>query len=309
MQYMYYVRTINKETVSDSGSINVTTPGLRRYFTDINRNPINNPVTTSKDMLKLAKIWLKLSSYTPLRLLLKFNENSKLFLASYFFRLDEEDVNEEKILPVLTNLIRLFALLEISDIGYSSKNFKTFLFGEEVRFADPAISDDNIKEDFDAHIRTNWTIPVVKDLLLNYDGNALVYLNEYLFALENGITFSLGNKYDVEHIMPYSGHNLPEIRKDALIANEEEFYRTANKLGNKILLEEKINRSIGNEWFRTKISTTLKEKTRYVDSQYPIATALVAKYKDTLRPFWTKDDIAKATENACERILKFIFGN
>ena len=56
---------------------------------------------------------------------------------------------------------------------------------------------------------------------------------------------------------------IPEIRKDALIANEEEFYRTANKLGNKILLEEKINRSIGNEWFRTKISTTLKEKTGF----------------------------------------------
>ena len=53
--------------------------------------------------------------------------------------------------------------------------------------------------------------------------------------------------------MPYSGNNLQEIRKDAEINSEEEFYGVVNKLGNKILLEEKINRAIGNEWFRTKV--------------------------------------------------------
>lgn len=37
MQQMYYVRASKKETVSDTGSINVTTPGLRRYFTEINK--------------------------------------------------------------------------------------------------------------------------------------------------------------------------------------------------------------------------------------------------------------------------------
>lgn len=308
MQYMYYVRTVNKETVTESGSINVTTPGLRRYFTDINRTPISNPVIMCNDMLKLAKIWSKLSSYAPLKLLLKFNENSKLFLASYFYRLDEENINEETVLPVLKCLLRLFALLELSDIGYSSKYFKTFLFKEEVQFVDSNRSNGDIKKDFDDHIHSNWTKDTVKDLLLNYDGNVLVHLNEYLFAEENAMTFVLGNKYDVEHIMPYSGHNLPVIRKDANIADEEEFYRIANKLGNKILLEEKINRSIGNEWFRTKISTTLKEKTGYLDSEYPLAQALVAHYKDELRPFWTKEDIAAATEKASNRILKFIFG-
>lgn len=73
------------------------------------------------------------------------------------------------------------------------------------------------------------------------------------------MSFTLGTKYDIEHIMPYSGNNLQEIRKDAEIDSEEEFHSIVNKLGNKILLEEKINRTIGNEWFRTKVSTKLEK--------------------------------------------------
>lgn len=87
----------------------------------------------------------------------------------------------------------------------------------------------------------------------------LVYLNEYLLAKEKGMSFTLGTKYDIEHIMPYSGNNLQEIRKDAEIDSEEEFHSIVNKLGNKILLEEKINRTIGNEWFRIKVSTKLEK--------------------------------------------------
>ena len=45
--------------------------------------------------------------------------------------------------------------------------------------------------------------------------------------------------------MPYSGKNLSEIRKDAEIEDEVEFKGIVNKLGNKILLEARINRSIG----------------------------------------------------------------
>ncbi|MPN21749.1 hypothetical protein SDC9_169129 [bioreactor metagenome] len=135
----------------------------------------------------------------------------------------------------------------------------------------------------------------------------LVYLNEYLFAKEKGMSFILGSKYDIEHIMPYSGNNLQEIRKDAEIDSEEEFAGLVNKLGNKILLEEKINRSIGNEWFRTKVSTKLENKTGYIDSAYPIACALVSTYKNESKPYWMKDDISTATKNASNRIAKFIF--
>ncbi len=308
MQYMYYIRTINKETISETGAINVTTPGLRRYFTEINKMPITDPIGMCSDMIKLAKIWKKVSEYPQMKVLLKFNENTKLFLASYFFRFNEDNITEEIVSPILECLLRLFSLLELVDVGYSSKYFKTFLFGAEAKFVSKNTTVDEITHDFNEHIRSNWDKETVRAALHDYDGNALVYLNEYLFAKENGMGFTLGTKYDIEHIMPYSGNNLQEIRKDAEIDSEEEFYGIVNKLGNKILLEEKINRAIGNEWFRTKVSTKLENKTGYIDSEYPIACALVSKYQSADKPYWKKDDITFATGKASNRIVEFIFG-
>lgn len=284
MQYMYYIRTVNKETISETGAINVTTPGLRRYFTEINKMPITDPIGMCSDMVKLAKVWKKVSEYPQMKVLLKFNENTKLFLASYFFRFDEDNITEEFVEPILECLLRLFSLLELVDVGYSSKYFKTFLFGTEVKLVSKSTTVDAITQDFNEHIRSNWDKETIWAALHDYDGNVLVYLNEFLFAKEKGLSFTLGTKYDIEHIMPYSGNNLQEIRKDAEIDSEEEFYGVVNKLGNKILLEEKINRAIGNEWFRTKVSTKLENKTGYIDSKYPIARALVSKYQSANKP-------------------------
>jgi hypothetical protein len=307
MQQMYYVRALNKEILSDTGAINVTTPGLRRYFTEINKELLNNPIELCEGMINLAKIWRKISNYSISQVLYKFNENSKLFLASYFYRFKQEDVTEETVKTILECMLRLFAVMELVDTGYSSSSFKTFLFGEEVKFVDASFTIGEIKADFDKHIHDKWNRDIIKSELLDYDGNCLVFLNEYLFAKEKGVEFLIGSKYDIEHIMPYSGNNLQEIRKDADIDSEEEFRGIVNKLGNKILLEEKINRSIGNEWFRTKISTKLINKTGYVDSIYPIASYLVSEFKSQTKPYWKKSDIADATEMASERIVKFIF--
>jgi len=238
--------------------------------------PITDPIGMCSDMVKLAKVWKKVSEYPQMKVLLKFNENTKLFLASYFFRFDEDNITEEFVEPILECLLRLFSLLELVDVGYSSKYFKTFLFGTEVKLVSKSTTVDAITQDFNEHIRSNWDKETIWAALHDYDGNVLVYLNEFLFAKEKGLSFTLGTKYDIEHIMPYSGNNLQEIRKDAEIDSEEEFYGVVNKLGNKILLEEKINRAIGNEWFRTKVSTKLENKTGYIDSKYPIARALVA---------------------------------
>ena len=308
MQYMYYIRTVNKETISETGAINVTTPGLRRYFTEINKMPITDPIGMCSDMVKLAKVWKKVSEYPQMKVLLKFNENTKLFLASYFFRFDEDNITEELVEPILECLLRLFSLLELVDVGYSSKYFKTFLFGAEVKLVSKSTTVDAITQDFNEHIRSNWDKETIWAALHDYDGIVLVYLNEFLFAKEKGLSFTLGTKYDIEHIMPYSGNNLQEIRKDAEIDSEEEFYDVVNKLGNKILLEEKINRAIGNEWFRTKVSTKLENKTGYIDSKYPIARALVSKYQSANKPYWKKDDIMSATDKASDRIVRFIFG-
>lgn len=308
MQYMYYIRTVNKETISETGAINVTTPGLRRYFTEVNKMPITDPIGMCSDMVKLVKVWKKVSEYPQMKVLLKFNENTKLFLASYFFRFDEDNITEELVEPILECLLRLFSLLELVDVGYSSKYFKTFLFGAEVKLVSKSTAVDAITQDFNEHIRSNWDKETIWAALHDYDGNVLVYLNEFLFAKEKGLSFTLGTKYDIEHIMPYSGNNLQEIRKDAEIDSEEEFYGVVNKLGNKILLEEKINRAIGNEWFRTKVSTKLENKTGYIDSKYPIARALVSKYQSANKPYWKKDDIMSATDKASDRIVSFIFG-
>ncbi|WP_261045981.1 DUF262 domain-containing protein [Streptococcus mitis] len=308
MQHMYYTRAIRGETVSDSGVVNVTTPGLRRYYTEINKDLLNSPVNLCKDMIRLAKIWKKISEYPCVQVLLKFNENAKLFLSSYLYRFDVDNVKEEGVEIIVESLLKLFTIMELVDAGYSSKYFKTFLFAEEVKLADKEISELKIKQDFENHLRYNWDNEDIKSEILEYNKHKLVYLNEYLFAKETKSTFLLGDKYDIEHIMPLSGKNLQEIRKDAEINSEEEFRAIVNKLGNKILLEEKINRSIGNQWFRTKVSTTQKSKLGYVNSIYPLATALVETYGNYVKPYWKKDDINKATEKASNRIVRFIFG-
>ena len=307
MQYMYYLRTANKETVSETGAVNVTTPGLRRYFIEENREPLRNPIKMCQDMLHLVKAWKKVSEFTLVKLLLKFNENSKLFLASFFFRLNEEEISEDDIVPVLLSMLRLFAILELVDTGYSSRYFKTFLFKEEVKLIDQNVSLEEIEDDFNTHIRAEWSKTEIEEKLQGYNGNLLVYLNEYLFAKEEALPFQFSPKYDVEHIMPHSGNNLSEIRKDAGIDDREECESIVNLLGNKIVLEEKINRAIGNEWFRTKVSTKLENKTGYVDSIYPIAHALVETYRGKSKPYWTKEDILSATKLSANRIVKFLF--
>lgn len=308
-QQMYYERAKNKDIINSLGSINVTVPGVRRYFTNLNKNILNNPIELCDGMINLAKIWRKIARYPITQVLLKFNENSKLFLASYFYRFDENSITEENIQPLLENFLRLFAIIELVDTGYSSKYFKTFLFGEEAKLVDSSITLDEITTDFNLHINTNWDKSAFLDSIIDYDKHILVYLNEYLVAKETGVPFSLTSSYDIEHIMPYSGSNIQTIRKDAGIESEEEFYNVVNKLGNKILLEQKINRSIGNEWFRTKVSTKIEDKTGYIDSNYPIAKKLVEKYKNDSKPYWKKDDIKAATVEASNRIVKFIFND
>ncbi len=309
MQWMYCIRAQRGETVSDTGAIIVTTPGLRRYFTDINRKDlIDNPIELCKGLINLTKIWDKAASYPSVQVLLKFNENAKLFLAGYFYRFTVDEISEDKVSSIAKSLLKLFVIMELVDAGYSSKYFKTFLFGEETKLIDKTVDEDEIINDFSQHIANNWKKDEIENAISEYDKHLLVYLNEYLFSIEKGVSFDLGNKYDIEHIMPYSGSNIQIIRKDAKINDEKEFKEIVNKLGNKILLEERINRSIGNEWFRTKVSTSLKDKTGYIDSVYPIAQALVEEYGKKTKYYWTKKDINDATKKAAERITDFLFG-
>lgn len=306
-QFMYINRAINKEYISinkdGNESVDVTTPGLRRYYTDIKKELLNEPLVLCNNLTKITNIWDNIKDYPTVKLLLKCNENAKLFLSGYLYRYDISEITEENILELCECLLRLFTVLELSDAGYSSSRFKTFLFGENIKLVDKNVSIDVIKNNFNEHIKNNWNSDNITDAIIEYDKNLLVYLNEYIYAKNKGNKFDFAENVNIEHIMPSSGRNLTTIQRDANIATKEEFNSIVNKLGNKILLEEDLNKSIGNEWFKTKKQNSINTKSGYKDSRYGIALALTAYPKDT----WTKDDIDTATTKAAERIVKFIF--
>jgi hypothetical protein len=306
-QYMYINRAINKEYINinkeGNESVDVTTPGLRRYYTDIKKELLNEPLVLCSKLTKVANIWNHIKDFPTIKLLLKCNENAKLFLCGYLYRYETTEITEENILDLCECLLRLFTVLELSDAGYSSSKFKTFLFSENIKFVDKNISIEDIKNDFNEHINKNWNTDTITDAIIEYEKNLLVFLNEYIYAKNKGIKFDFAENVNIEHIMPASGRNLTTIQRDANISTKDEFNRIVNKLGNKILLEEDINKSVGNEWFKTKKHNSINSKSGYKDSRYGIALALTAYPKDN----WTKDDIDTATIRAVERIVKFIF--
>lgn len=301
-QFMYINRAIDKEYVKDT-SVDVTTPGLRRYYIDLKKELLSTPLVLCKNFYKITKMWDEIKDYPVVKLLLKCNENVKLYLSSYLYRYETTDITEATVMDICEPLLRLFTILELVDAGYSSAKFKTFLFGENIKLVDKNIPIDEIKNDFNEHIKRNWTEEDISKAINAYEKNLLVYINEYLYAQSNSLNFYFADNVNIEHIMPDSGRNLTTIRQDAGITDKEEFNTIVNKLGNKILLEENINKVIGNEWFKTKKQTSIRDKTGYKDSNYAIAKALTNYPKD----IWTKDDIDKATKKAVDRIMKFIF--
>jgi len=301
-QFMYINRAVNKEYIKDS-SVDVTTPGLRRYYTDIRKELLNDPIKLCENLSKITIIWDKIKDYPIVKLLLKCNENAKLYLSSYLYRFETQDVSESNVSDICQCLLRLFTLLELVDVGYSSSKFKTFLFSENIKLVDKEVSIETIKINFNDHIRKNWNEQDITEAISGYDKNLLVYINEFSYAQSKGLKFDFADNVNIEHIMPASGNNISTIREDAGISDKEEFSMIVNKLGNKILLEEKINKSIGNEWFKTKKQTSINNKSGYKDSKYAIAVALTSYPRD----IWTKDDIDTATNKGIERIVNFIF--
>lgn len=304
-QYMYIWRAEKRVYMSAGNQPDVTTPGLRRFYTSDSdsRKLLNSPLTLCENFEKIVKIWDAIKDYPIIKLLLKFNDNAKIFLICYLNRFDVEEITEDLVGEIAECLIKLFSILELVDSGYSSSKFKTFLFGEATKLVKKDISINVIKDDFANHIKTNWNKEDIKKSVTEYDKNVLVFLNEYLYAKSHELSFDFTDTVNIEHIMPASGHNIAIIRQDAGIATLEEFLGIVNKLGNKILLEEDINKSIGNEWFKTKKQTSVNDKSGYKDSKYHIANALTSYPQD----IWSKDDIKTITSKVADRIADFIF--
>lgn len=298
-QFMYINRAKGREY--EAGQLN--TPGVRKYYTVIKPELQNDPIDICGKFDRILKIWSQIQVYPLTKLLLKFNENFKLFLISYLFRVPEQELSEQSATPIMESLLRLFALLEVGDFGFSSRYFKTLLFNENFKLVDPEYPIESIIADFDKHINTTWQKEEVIVDIKEYDKNILVYLNEYIYAKEHGLYFDFTpDKVNVEHIMPASGHNIETIRVDAGMTKEE-FYDMVNLIGNKILLEEDINKHIGMDWFKTKKGTLVQDKKGYVGSKFGIASALSSYPADK----WGKNDIESANSKAAERICRFIF--
>ena len=302
-EFMYMNRAKNQDYIRNE-SVDVTTPGLRNFYLNIKPELLKEPMELCKKLKKIVDIWDIVKDYPIVKILLKFNENAKLYLISYMMRFELEKISEDLIKGIAETLIRLFALLELVDAGYSSSNFKTFLFKENTKLVNPSISEKDIIADFDAHISKVWNETDIKSSIMDYDGNILVFLNDYLYAKAKGLPFDFAENVNIEHIMPASGRNLDSIRIAAKIDSRDEFREFVNKLGNKILLEEDINKSIGSDWFRTKKQTSIKDKKGYNDSSFAIAKSIAQEYT---KDVWTKLDIEMATEKAAKRIMKFIF--
>ena len=221
-----------------------------------------------------------------------------------------ENPNKDMVIPLVDCLTDSLVYIPMN-AEISEKNaeiMKNAKVGEEIQLADDSVDFEEIITDFDNHINKNWNQEDLSARIIDYDKNDMVYLNEYLFAKENNKQLIISSDIDIEHIMPQSGKNKDIIKSDAGMEDLNMFNDYINKIGNKILLEYDINRSIGNEWFRTKIATKITDKSGYVDSKYPIAQYLVELYKNNSKPYWTKDDIDTATIEAAERITRFIFG-
>ncbi len=300
-QFMY----INRAKEHQYAEGELTTPGVRKYYTVLYPSLLEDPISICGKFNRILVIWSTIQEYPMTKLLLKFNENFKLFLISYLFRVPDDEMQEQNIVPIMECLLRLFALLEVGDYGFSSRYFKTFLFNENFKLVDTEYSIESIVADFDSHINSIWKRDDVLVDLQEYDKNILVYLNEYLYAKEHGLSFDfIPDKVNVEHIMPASGRNIDAIRIDAGMT-EDEFDVMVNLLGNKILLEDDINKHIGMDWFKTKKGTLVQDKKGYLGSNFGIASALSSYPSDR----WEKKDIEDANQKVSERICDFIFNN
>ena len=282
--------------LSEQNSTERRNPGIRAFFSK-NKYLLNKDIVFTTELNKIINNFERVSDTINGQLISKLNGNLRPFVSSYlFFR--EDSVYLEYIL-------RLGILVELSELSYSHSLFKGFLEEMNVMYSQvDSISEEELISKIRNHILTNFAYDDVKQILTESGiSNSLLYVNEYLFAMEKGDEFNLEGKIDIEHIMPQSGLNRENIMLDAGFENQDEFREYAEKIGNKILLEADINRGIGDAWFRTKRENTITSGHGYIGSKFPIAKSLVNYVNDT----WTKTDIESATEKAAKRIADFIF--
>ena len=235
-------------------------PGIRAFFNK-NKELLNDDVVFTDDLKKILNTYLLTSETSIGRVVSQLNGNLRPFVSSYLFFRDDKRYIEY--------LMRIGILIELSELSYSHRLFKRFL--EEINLLYSQVdtfSTESLIDKVREHIRLNFEYENVKQTLLESGvSNALIYVNEYLFATEHGINLKLDGNIDIEHIMPKSGINREHIMHDIGVDDPDEFREYAEKLGNKILLEAEINRGIGDAWFRTKKENHISKGNGYIGSK------------------------------------------
>ena len=73
MQFMYIQRARDKSYISEKGSISVTTPGLRRYYTEKEKSLLEDPLALNENLLFIAQTWSKIKDYNMMVCQIKCN--------------------------------------------------------------------------------------------------------------------------------------------------------------------------------------------------------------------------------------------
>lgn len=199
-QYMYINRA--SEALYNTGNVQV--PGVRKFYTDLQKKLLEDPMSLTEDFEKILNIWDKIKDYPEIKVMMKFNENFKLFLMPYLFKFDIKDISNDVVRPMAEGLLRLFALVEVGVIPFSSAKFKTFLFNTNLEIVKPETTIEDILATFDSHINSNWSEEKVIEEIKAYQKNIMIFLNEYLYAKEKGLEFDFADSVNIEHIMPAS---------------------------------------------------------------------------------------------------------
>ncbi len=104
-QYMYIQRAVEGTYIRPGAQPDVTTPGLRRYFMVEKKELLKTPIGFCEQVEKLAKAWETISDWPIVKLLLKFNENAKLYLISFLNRFDSGAIDEPAANDISETLI------------------------------------------------------------------------------------------------------------------------------------------------------------------------------------------------------------
>ena len=163
-------------------------PGIRAFFNK-NKSLLSFDTVFTDDLKKILQTYLLTSETSIGRVVSQLNGNLKPFVSSYLFFRDDKSYIEY--------LMRIGILIELSELSYSHRLFKGFLEEINLMYSQvDAFSTESLIDKVREHIRLNFEYENIKQTLLESGvSNAILYVNEYLFALEHGIELQLDRTY------------------------------------------------------------------------------------------------------------------